>query len=97
MREALKPELELAGVDLRLINPNFVDTPLTRKNPFSMPFLISSERAARAIVRGLDSRRFEIAFPWAMTLAMKTLRIVPYRLAFAVTRRLVPAPPPDGG
>jgi short-subunit dehydrogenase len=89
MCEALMPELERDGVRLRLICPGFVDTPLTRKNTFPMPFMVSPETAARAIVAGLAKSRFDIVFPWPMALAMKTLRILPYRLFFRVTRRMV--------
>lgn len=89
MCEALKPELERAGVTLQLICPGFVDTPLSRKNTFPMPFLIGSDEAAESIVRGLRSNRFEIVFPFRMSLAMKTLRLLPNRLLFAVTRRMV--------
>ncbi len=89
MCEALKPELERQGVTLQLVAPGFVDTPLTRLNDFPMPFMVSAETAARAIAKGLESRRFEIAFPRRMEVAMKILRMLPYRAFFAVTRRMV--------
>lgn len=92
MCEALRPELELHGVSMRLINPGFVDTPLTRKNRFPMPFLMRSERAAEAIVRGLEGRRFEITLPKRMAVVMKLFRLLPYPLVFIVTRRITPAP-----
>ncbi|MGV8839694.1 MAG: SDR family NAD(P)-dependent oxidoreductase [Bauldia sp.] len=91
MCEALRPECELHGVSLRLICPGFVDTPLTRKNPFGMPFLITPERAADAILRGLAGHRFEIVFPWQMKLGMKLLQLLPYPLFFAIARRITPA------
>lgn len=87
--EALFPELERAGVRLQLINPGFVDTPLTEKNDFPMPFLISQDEAAKAIVSGLASSRFEIIFPWQMAIATKLLRAMPYAISLAVTRRLL--------
>ncbi len=87
--EALKPELEQAGVGLVLINPGFVDTPLTRRNTFPMPFLMEPRKAARIIADGLEKNRFEIVFPWQMSLLMKLLRILPYPLFFAITRRMV--------
>ena len=96
MCEALKPELEHVNVHLKLICPGFVDTPLTGKNDFPMPFMISTERAAREIIKGLDSRAFEIVFPLRMAIAMKALRLLPYRLAFAITRRMT-APPETSG
>jgi short-subunit dehydrogenase len=87
--EALKPELEKAGADLSIVNPGFVDTPLTRRNTFPMPFMIEPEAAARHIADGLAKRRAEIVFPWQMAVLMKLLRLLPYGLFYAVTRRLV--------
>lgn len=89
MCEALHPELAARNVQLSLINPGFVDTPLTKKNDFTMPFLMSSEEAVDAIMAGLKSRRFEIVFPWKMALSMKLLAALPARLRLAVTRRMV--------
>jgi NADP-dependent 3-hydroxy acid dehydrogenase YdfG len=89
MCEALYPELEAESVRLSLINPGFVDTPLTRKNDFPMPFLISSEDAARRILGGLNAGKFEIAFPFRMLLAMRLLSLLPHRFRLAVTRRMV--------
>jgi len=89
MCEALKPELERHGVRLTLINPGFVETPLTDKNDFPMPFLISVDEAVNHIVRGLQSSRFETAFPRRFAFLMKILRILPDRLFFFVTRRMV--------
>lgn len=90
MAEALKPELDRYGVHLQLVNPGFVRTPLTDKNPFPMPFLMEVEDAAEAFYRGLCSERFEIVFPRRLAYLLKLLRCLPASLAFAVTRRLVP-------
>ncbi len=92
MAEALKPELDGYGVHLQLVNPGFVRTPLTDKNPFPMPFLMEVEDAAEALYRGLRSERFEIVFPRRFAYLLKVLRCLPAPLAFAVTRRLVPQP-----
>jgi NAD(P)-dependent dehydrogenase (short-subunit alcohol dehydrogenase family) len=88
--EALKPELDGYGVCITVINPGFVRTPLTDLNPFKMPFLMEADAAAERIVQGLRSGRFEITFPRRFTWPMKLLRCLPYPLAFAITRRLVP-------
>ena len=89
MCEALRPECAAKGVTLQLINPGFVATPLTAKNDFAMPMMISAEAAADAILAGLASDRFEIAFPRRFALAMKVLRLLPYPLFFAVTKKLL--------
>ena len=82
MVESLAFDLRQTGVKLQLINPGFVKTPLTDKNDFNMPFLVPAEEAARVIAKGLESDRFEIAFPTAFVLILKFLRMLPYRLYF---------------
>jgi NAD(P)-dependent dehydrogenase (short-subunit alcohol dehydrogenase family) len=93
MAEALRPELAALGIELQVVNPGFVRTPLTDRNRFPMPFLVEAEDAAAAIEWGLARRRFEIAFPRRFVLLMKLLRLLPYPLFFAITRRLVPRAP----
>ncbi len=90
LAEALRPELEAEGVTLQVVNPGFVKTPLTDKNPFEMPFLMEVEEAAAAFYDGLQSRRFEIIFPRRFAYLLKILRLLPYPLALAVTRKLLP-------
>jgi short-subunit dehydrogenase len=90
LAEVLRPDLEGMGVTVSLINPGFVKTPMTSVNTFPMPFLVSSEWAAEAIVRGLEKKKFEIAFPWQLVGMMKTLRVLPYRLFFWLSRRMQP-------
>lgn len=89
MCEALKPELDREGVTLSLINPGFVKTPLTDRNTFPMPFLVTAEEAARVIYKGLKAKSFEIVFPWPFAILMKLLRLLPQRLLFALTSRMV--------
>lgn len=89
MCEALKPELDSEGVSLCLINPGFVETPLTDENEFPMPFLVTPEAAADTIYKGLMAEKFEIVFPWRFAVVMKLLRILPNRLLFALTSRMV--------
>jgi NAD(P)-dependent dehydrogenase (short-subunit alcohol dehydrogenase family) len=85
MAEALKLDCDRAGIKLQLIDPGFVRTPLTDKNPFPMPFLIEADLAAERIVAGLASRRFEITFPKRFTWQLKLMRVLPYRLYFWLT------------
>lgn len=89
LAETLRCELAPKGITVTLINPGFVDTPMTRDNPFPMPGLISPKDAAAAITQGLKSSRFEIAFPRDFTFVMKLLRVLPDRLFFWVVRRFI--------
>jgi NAD(P)-dependent dehydrogenase (short-subunit alcohol dehydrogenase family) len=89
MAEALKPEADATGVRLRVINPGFVQTQLTAKNDFTMPQIITPEKAADYIVREIDGSHFEIVFPKRFGWTLKLLRLLPYRLYFAITRRML--------
>lgn len=88
--EALYPELKLEGVELSLINPGFVRTPLTDKNTFDMPFLIDPEPAAACILKGLAQKKFEIAFPTRFVILLKLLKRLPYSIYFSLTKHLIP-------
>lgn len=75
-------------IDIKLICPGFVRTPLTDKNTFSMPAIIEPEQAAQAIAQGLLSRGFEVHFPKKLTLSLKLLRWLPYTLSLYITSKL---------
>lgn len=80
---------EWAGrLDVRLISPGFVDTRLTQRNDFAMPAMVTPEVAAKAILRGLNRRGFEVHFPRRLTLALKLLRALPYWASLPLTARL---------
>lgn len=85
--ETLYLDLHPKGLGVYLINPGFVRTPLTERNEFRMPHLITAREAATAIVAGLAAGEFEIHFPKAFTRQLKVLRILPYRWYFALIRR----------
>ena len=78
--ESLRLDVEPQGIRVVIVNPGFVRTPLTDKNTFSMPFLISAERAANYIYDGLRKGKMEIHFPPVFSWTLKALRILPYPL-----------------
>jgi NAD(P)-dependent dehydrogenase (short-subunit alcohol dehydrogenase family) len=86
LAESLKYDCDRAGVKLQIVNPGFVKTPLTDRNDFAMPHLMAVEDAVARMIAGLRSRRFEITFPRRFTWQLKLLRLLPYRLFFAITR-----------
>ena len=88
LAETLYLDLQPLGLGVSVINPGFVETPLTAQNDFHMPALISPEQAAQAIVQGWSRGEFDIHFPKRLTHVMKLLRLLPYRLYFAAVRRI---------
>jgi short-subunit dehydrogenase len=64
--DALRPGLADHGVGLSIIFPGYVNTPMERRFSTPKPFLMSAERAAMRIHRGLSKRKAYIAFPWLL-------------------------------
>jgi len=75
--EALRARHAPEGVEVSVICPGFVRTPMTAGNRFPMPFLWDAERAAARIVRGLERNEGRIAFPWPMYAAVRLLQALP--------------------
>ena len=78
--ESLRLELKPHGIRVVTIAPGYIDTPMTRHNPYKMPFLMPAarfaEKAAAAIAAG-DSYR---VIPWQMGVVAKLLRALPNAL-----------------
>jgi NAD(P)-dependent dehydrogenase (short-subunit alcohol dehydrogenase family) len=87
LAETLFQDLRPMGIGVSLINPGFVETPLTAQNAFKMPALITPDEAAQAILRGWRHGDFEIHFPKRFTLWLKLLRHLGYGAYFAAVRR----------
>jgi short-subunit dehydrogenase len=92
LAETLKHNLAPRGIKVSVINPGYVDTPMTRGNTFAMPYMISAEDAARRIVRSLEKGKFEIAFPWQLVTLMKLARLMPNWLFFWYARTVLVPP-----
>ena len=87
LAETMHMDLEPQGIGVSVINPGFVETPLTAQNNFHMPALTTPEDAAKAIVQGWERGLFEIHFPKRFTLWLKGLRLLGYGAYFAAVRR----------
>ena len=78
--ESLRGECRPDGVKVVTIGPGYIDTPLTRENRYSMPFLMQADdfadKAFKAIVAGVSYR----IIPWQMGVVAKLMRMLPNRL-----------------
>lgn len=86
--ESLYLDLHPKGLSVSVINPGFVETPLTAQNDFKMPAIISPQQAAQAIVSGLSAGDFEIDFPKRFTTWMKLIKRLPYRLKMTLLAQI---------
>tara|TARA_Y100000817_G_C16823706_1_gene530128 strand:- start:672 stop:1424 length:753 start_codon:yes stop_codon:yes gene_type:complete len=88
--ESIYFDFKKFGVRVSVISPGFIKTPLTDKNEFPMPFLKTPDYAAEKIFDGLvKGNAFEIHFPKSLTLTLKFLRILPYKLYLFLVDKLV--------
>ena len=88
LAQTLYFELAPKGLAVYLINPGFVQTPMTAVNDFEMPGLMTPEQAAAAIMTGFEQGLFEIRFPRLFANVLRWLARVPDRLRFALLHRL---------
>ena len=75
--ESLRGELRGTGVKVVTITPGYVDTPLTQKNRYGMPFLMKAEEFADRAFRTIESGTSYRVIPWQMGVVAKLLRVLP--------------------
>ncbi|HSB97364.1 MAG TPA: SDR family NAD(P)-dependent oxidoreductase [Spongiibacteraceae bacterium] len=75
-----------ADVDISVVSPGFVKTPLTDRNDFSMPSMIDVDTAVRRILTGMQQRKLHIAFPRRLGWNLSLLGLLPQRLQLHIVR-----------
>lgn len=75
--EGLRVELRAKNIAVTHIAPGFVETPMTDRNDFEMPFLLPLDEGARHMHRAIRTRAADYAFPWQLSTAMGLGRILP--------------------
>ncbi|MDP3832090.1 MAG: SDR family NAD(P)-dependent oxidoreductase [Ignavibacteriaceae bacterium] len=78
--ESLRSELKPYGVKVITIKPGFVKTPLTDKNEFKMPMLMSVNKAVDIIIAGLTKEKTIIQFPFLISAVIKFVKLIPNNL-----------------
>lgn len=87
LAQTLWLDLSERGIGVSVVNPGFVETPLTAQNDFKMPALLTPEQAASEILAGWAAGRFEIHFPKRFTLWVKALSHLGDASYFRAVRR----------
>jgi short-subunit dehydrogenase len=86
--ESLRLRVSAHGLSVTLASPGFVDTPMSRTIAAGKPFMITSEKAAAIIRRGIARRRKEFSLPLPYALARKLFLLLPRGIRRAIVLRL---------
>jgi len=86
LAECLRCDLPRDRFAVQVINPGFIETRLTAKNDFRMPFIMSPEKAASRTLQAMKSQRFRTDFPRRFALFFRLARLLPDWLYFRLVR-----------
>jgi short-subunit dehydrogenase len=75
--ESLRGELNSSGVKVVTICPGYIDTPLTRKNRYGMPFLMQADDFAAKTFKAIEAGASYRVIPWQMGVVAKLMRLLP--------------------
>ena len=75
--ESLRLDLQPQGIDVTIIHPGFIKTPLTAGRHAKLPFLVEVDEAAKKIIRVIENRKKSYAFPWQLATIVRAGMIMP--------------------
>jgi NAD(P)-dependent dehydrogenase (short-subunit alcohol dehydrogenase family) len=89
LANSMRIDLAVHDFGVTLVHPGFVKTPLTDKNTFNMPFMVTSQQAAAIIYQGVAKRKNYVHFPKRLTILLKVLAFLPNQFwAWLATRKV---------
>lgn len=84
LAECMHADLRKTGVRVQVVNPGFIETQLTDKNDFRMPFLMQPDAAAQQVFEHMNGDSFKRSFPWAFSLLFRGAQFLPDWLYYRV-------------
>ena len=96
LMEGFRIRLLPMGVHVTTVCPGFITTPMTARNKFKMPFLLSAPESAQRIVRALRGRPAVYNFPWRMSMLMGLVQWLPdWAVRWGMADYNADPPPPE--
>jgi short-subunit dehydrogenase len=84
--ESLRLDLEPRGINVTIIHPGFIKTPLTSGRDAQMPFLMELDDAVQKMVRAIEKRRKRYSFPWQLATIVRAGMIMPIWMYDQISR-----------
>ena len=84
--ESLRLDLEPRGIDVTIIHPGFIKTPLTDGRGARMPFLMELDDAVEKMIRAIEKRRKRYSFPWQLATIVRAGMIMPIWMYDRISR-----------
>lgn len=78
--EGLHYQLKPHGISVMTIMPGFIDSEMTQKNRFKMPFFMSTEKGIKRITRAIERKKVKYAFPFRFYLMIRIVSLFPQSL-----------------
>ena len=85
--ESLRVDLQGSGVDVTIIHPGFIKTPLTAGREAQMPYLMELDDAVKKIIRAIEARKKSYAFPWQLATIVRAAMLMPVPLYDRIVSR----------
>jgi short-subunit dehydrogenase len=85
--ESLRLDLQPRGIDVTIIHPGFIKTPLTEGRQAQMPFLMELDDAVAKIVSAIERRKKSYAFPWQLASIIRAGMVMPNFMYDWISRR----------
>jgi short-subunit dehydrogenase len=87
MFESFRLDLEPRGIDVTIIHPGFIKTPLTAGRTAHLPWLMEVDVAVSKILRAIEKRKKSYAFPWQLATIVRAGMIMPNFMYDWISRR----------
>lgn len=87
--QGLRISLSRDNITVSIVYPGFVQTPLTDKNDFPMPMLITAEKAAKGIVTGIEKKKLDIYVPAFFVYLTRFISALPSYISSYLLRLLL--------
>lgn len=78
--ESIRVDLKPYNINVTSIHPGYIDTPMTKKNKYYMPLLLSSEVGTEKIFRAIKKKKKRYILPWPLKFAVWIMEFMPNAL-----------------